>query len=88
MTRFTIEDALLAVSQWLNVAEPVEDGKSVAVQENPGAVVGKRRLRTNVELIIDFDDISAGRTCRSSLNWKRFRRRTKCRDSSIARHRG
>lgn len=62
MPCFPVENSLLAESQRLNVAEPVEDGKSIAVQENPLSVVGKRRLGANIEVVVHFDNIGAGCT--------------------------
>src|SRR3569832_460448 len=57
MSRLVMEDALLAEAYRLYVAAAIEDGESVAIKQNPGAVVGKRGRCANVELVADFNDV-------------------------------
>src|SRR6185312_4563857 len=56
---FAEEDALLAKADRLDIAVAVEDGKRVAVQQNPRAVVGERRRGADVELLPDLNNVLA-----------------------------
>jgi hypothetical protein len=55
--RFIVEYPLLAKPNWLNVAAAIEDCESVAVQQDPGSIVSKSRRSSNVELLIDLNDV-------------------------------
>ena len=58
MARFVVKDSLLAESDWLNVSAAIEDGESIAIQQNPGSIVSKGRRSPNVKLLIDFNDVA------------------------------
>lgn len=48
-------ESLLAQTEILNVAQPVENGERLAVLKHPRTVIGKRRGRENVKLILNLN---------------------------------
>jgi hypothetical protein len=50
-------DTLDALTDGPDVAVPIQDGKCLSLLEDSSAVVGHRRGRQDVELVIDADDV-------------------------------
>jgi hypothetical protein len=57
MTCLIVEQALLSGADGLDLPIPIEHSEGVLVQQDQSAAVGQRRVRTDVKLISNFNDV-------------------------------
>lgn len=57
MAHIQVEDPLLAVPDGLDISSAIENREGIVVEQRQGTVVREGRLRANIELLADCDDI-------------------------------